>query len=44
MIAAFRPLLQRWATLIQDVESPDQLADLYWTEVFSKVDPSTYGQ
>lgn len=44
MIEAFRPFLARWTKLIQGVEGPEELADLYWTEVFSKVDPSTYGQ
>ncbi|AFT71959.1 TRAP-T family protein transporter, DctP (Periplasmic binding) subunit [Alloalcanivorax dieselolei B5] len=43
LIDAFRPLLQRWQDLVDGVESPEQLAQLYWREVFSKVDPARYG-
>lgn len=43
MLAEFRPILEKWVGLVQGVESLDDYADLYWREVFSKVDPSTYG-
>jgi TRAP-type C4-dicarboxylate transport system substrate-binding protein len=41
--AEFAPIFERWNGLVQDVESSDQLQQLYWNEVISKVDPSTYG-
>jgi hypothetical protein len=43
MLATFRPILEKWADLIQDVGSPEALADLYWEEVYSKVDVSKHG-
>ncbi|WP_421722234.1 C4-dicarboxylate TRAP transporter substrate-binding protein [Alloalcanivorax xenomutans] len=43
MIADFRELLEKWAGLVQDVDSEQQLIDLYWNEVFSKVDVSKHG-
>ncbi|WP_101675827.1 C4-dicarboxylate TRAP transporter substrate-binding protein [Alloalcanivorax mobilis] len=42
MITTFRGLLDKWQGLINDVQSADQLADIYWKEVFSKVDVNTY--
>lgn len=35
------PLL--WADLVQGVTTEEQYAELYWREVFSKVNPATYG-
>lgn len=43
LIAAMRPLLIKWAKLVEPVKSADDLADLYWKEVVSKVDVKTYG-
>ncbi len=43
MIATFRPLLEKWMTLVKDVDSSEALADLYWNEIYSKVDVSQYG-
>lgn len=43
MLAEFRPILDRWVDLVQDIDSVDALADLYWEEVFSKVDVSSHG-
>jgi TRAP-type C4-dicarboxylate transport system substrate-binding protein len=42
-IAKFRKLLGKWQKLIDDVKSSEELAQVYWEEVFSKVDPTTYG-
>lgn len=42
-LAAFQQILQRWIELVQPVESREALAELYWTEVFSKVDPDKHG-
>lgn len=43
MLAEFRPILSKWADLVQNVSTEEQYADLYWREVFSKVDTATYG-
>lgn len=43
ILAEFRPVLERWNGLVQDVETKEQLRDLFWEEIFSKVDPSTHG-
>ena len=42
--ADFAPLLDKWNGLVTDVESSDDLQQLLWNEVVSKVDPATYGQ
>lgn len=42
-IRVFRELLTKWGDLIDNVESGEELAELYWEEVFSKVDASSYG-
>ena len=44
MIETFQKLLQQWDGLIDGVESGDELADIYWREVFSKVDAGAYAQ
>ncbi|MBA1148191.1 C4-dicarboxylate TRAP transporter substrate-binding protein [Ectothiorhodospiraceae bacterium WFHF3C12] len=43
MIARFRELLDKWVGLVQDVDSRQELVDLYWEEIFSRVDPATHG-
>ncbi|MCC5859830.1 MAG: C4-dicarboxylate TRAP transporter substrate-binding protein [Ectothiorhodospiraceae bacterium] len=40
----FQALLDRWIALVEDVDSAETLADLYWREAFSGVEVSTYGQ
>ncbi|SET40465.1 TRAP-type C4-dicarboxylate transport system, substrate-binding protein [Marinobacter segnicrescens] len=44
MIETFKPILEKWVSLVDGVDSGEALADLYWEEVFSKVDVSRYGQ
>jgi TRAP-type C4-dicarboxylate transport system substrate-binding protein len=44
MIARFRPLLEKWTDLVQDVSNAEDLAEIYWQEVYSKVDPETLGK
>lgn len=41
-VDSFRSLLIKWADLVKDVDSMDELADLYWDELYSKVDVSKY--
>ncbi|MEQ6250225.1 C4-dicarboxylate TRAP transporter substrate-binding protein [Sulfitobacter sp. HNIBRBA3233] len=40
----FPAILEKWYGLVADVESQDQLQQLLWDEVISKVDPATYAQ
>ena len=41
---ALNDLLVKWTALTKDVTSGEQLAEIYWNEVFSKVDIATYGK
>ncbi|MCK7544058.1 C4-dicarboxylate TRAP transporter substrate-binding protein [Marinobacter bryozoorum] len=43
MVAEFRESLARWVELVKDVKTREELQQLYWDEVFSKVDASQYG-
>ncbi|WP_151638128.1 MULTISPECIES: C4-dicarboxylate TRAP transporter substrate-binding protein [Noviherbaspirillum] len=43
MITTFRPILQKWVKLVQPVTSQDQLGQLYWDEIYSKVDVTKHG-
>lgn len=36
--------LAKWTGLTKDVSSAEELADIYWTEIFSKVDVASYGK
>ncbi|APE42480.1 C4-dicarboxylate ABC transporter substrate-binding protein [Sulfitobacter alexandrii] len=40
----FQPILEKWYGLVADVETKEQLQQLYWDEVISKVDPASYAQ
>ena len=42
-LVTFGDLLDRWIKLVQGVENIDQLTDLYWNEIFSKIDIDSYG-
>lgn len=42
-IATFRDILDRWLDLVEGVDGPEALQQLYWDEIFSKVDVSSYG-
>ncbi|WP_328188480.1 C4-dicarboxylate TRAP transporter substrate-binding protein [Marinobacter sp. OP 3.4] len=41
-VAKFRELLAKWSDLVRDVDSADALAEIYWDELYSKVDVSSY--
>lgn len=43
MLETFLSLLDRWVDLVQEVETAEDLSDLYWQEVYSKVDVTTHG-
>lgn len=40
----FRELLGKWVELTRDVDNVDDLAQLYWDELYSKVDVRSYAQ
>lgn len=44
MVETFRSLLSKWIDLVKNVESKEELTQLYWEEVYSKVDVKSYGQ
>ncbi|GGY59074.1 C4-dicarboxylate TRAP transporter substrate-binding protein [Marinobacter zhanjiangensis] len=41
-VEQFRELLAKWAELVRDVDSAEALTDIYWNELYSKVDVSSY--
>lgn len=41
---ALTELLAKWTDLTRNVASSDELAEIYWNEIFSKIDVSTYGK
>ncbi|MCQ4320079.1 C4-dicarboxylate TRAP transporter substrate-binding protein [Stutzerimonas stutzeri] len=43
MINEFREILTRWVTLVKDVKTQEELQQLYWDQVYSKVDVTQYG-
>ena len=43
MLTAFQALLEKWVGLTQGITGADALADLYWSELYSKVNVATHG-
>jgi TRAP-type transport system periplasmic protein len=43
MLGDFQALLEKWVGLTQGVADADALADLYWSELYSKVDVAAHG-
>ncbi|RDH98022.1 C4-dicarboxylate TRAP transporter substrate-binding protein [Caldimonas thermodepolymerans] len=43
MIRTFRPILEKWVKLVQNVKTQDDLGALYWNEIYSKVDVTRHG-
>jgi TRAP-type C4-dicarboxylate transport system substrate-binding protein len=43
LIAILHPLVEKWTALVADVDSAETLAELYWQEVYSKVDVRKHG-
>ncbi|RRH72403.1 C4-dicarboxylate TRAP transporter substrate-binding protein [Falsigemmobacter faecalis] len=43
MLAEFRPLVEKWVGLTKDISDAEALTDLYWREVYSKVDVTRHG-
>ncbi|MDR5651224.1 C4-dicarboxylate TRAP transporter substrate-binding protein [Ruixingdingia sedimenti] len=42
-VATFKSIFERWTGLVADVQSAEELTDLYWNEALSKVDVNAYG-
>ena len=40
---AMRELVAKWTPLVADVETADELAEIYWNEIHSKIDVNSYG-
>lgn len=43
MLEDFQILLDKWVSLTKNVSTADALADLYWNELYSKVDVTKHG-
>lgn len=43
MVKTFRGILSKWVDRVADVNNAGELAELYWNEIYSKVDVSSYG-
>ena len=43
MVETCRGILSKWVDRVADVDNADDLAELYWNEIYSKVDVSSYG-
>ena len=43
MLDEFAVLLDKWVDLVQGVESADELAEIYYDEIFARVDVSKHG-
>ncbi|WP_158970708.1 C4-dicarboxylate TRAP transporter substrate-binding protein [Chachezhania sediminis] len=41
---ALTELMTKWTGLTKDVSSAEDLAEIYWNEIYSKIDVSTYGK
>lgn len=44
MVETFRSLLTKWVGLVEGVGSSEELTQVYWDEVYSKVNVDSYGQ
>jgi TRAP-type transport system periplasmic protein len=43
MTEAFYEVLRRWTDLVAEVETIEDLAAIYWDEIWSQVDPASHG-
>jgi len=43
MLEDFRPILEKWSAMVEDINSPEALTELYWGEVYSRVDVDRHG-
>lgn len=44
LVESFRTLLTKWVELVKGVDTSEELTQVYWDEVYSKVNVDTYGQ
>ena len=43
MVTEFLAVLEKWVGLTADIASAEELEQLYWNEVYAKLDPAGYG-
>lgn len=43
LLQQFAGTLEKWVELVQDVDTKEKLIEVYWDEIFSKLDVKTYG-
>ena len=43
LVGDMRGLVDKWTRLVGPVNDPDQIAELFWRESYSKIDVKTYG-
>ena len=43
LVGDMRGLVDKWTRLVGPVNDPDQIAELFWREIYSKIDVKTYG-
>ena len=41
---ALTELMTKWTALTKDVSGPEALQEIYWNEIYSRIDASTYGK
>lgn len=44
LVESFRSLLTKWVDLVKDVDSSEELTQVYWDKVYSKVNVDSYGR
>ncbi|WP_420587479.1 C4-dicarboxylate TRAP transporter substrate-binding protein [Ruegeria sp.] len=43
-LAAMTELLGKWTALVSDATGPEDLSEIYWNEIFAKMDVANYGK
>ena len=43
ILTEFREILEKWVDLVEGIDNTDDLTELYWEEIFSRVDVSSHG-
>src|SRR5690625_2356404 len=43
LLETLSPLVEKWTALVADIDTSQDLADLYWQEIYSKVDVQKHG-
>ena len=43
LLSDFTEILRKWVDRVKEADSSEELSEIYWEEIFSKVDVSKYG-